>query len=65
MGHQELNTLSIDILCAIGIVSMRDIWQLGCKALFVEVVLGVESLVLDHVVADHDLVIALLLAVRI
>ena len=63
MGHQHLYALIVHVFCAFNIVFLLKVWNLFSQALFVQIFFGVTSLVLHHVVGDHDIRKALLLAI--
>ena len=54
--HHHFDSLRIDVLCAIDIVFVLDVWELISKTFFVEVFLAGVSLVLDNVVRHHNIV---------
>ena len=62
VSHQHLNALSVDVIGAGHIVALLDVRHLVCEALSVQVLLRVVSLVLNHVVGNHYLFEAGLLA---
>ena len=54
--HQQLDALSIDIVCAGDIVLLFDVWHAIRQALSVQVFLGIVRLMLDQVVWCKDIV---------
>ena len=62
-AHEEFDALRVDIVSARHVVILRDVRQLICEALSVQVLFAVVSLVLDHVVGHEDVLEAGLLAV--
>ena len=63
VAHEEFDALRIDVVGAGLVVILRDVRQLLRKALSVQVLFAVLSLVLEHVVGNEDILEACLFAV--
>ena len=63
VAHEELDALRIDVVRAQLVVILSDVRQLVRKALSVQVLFAVLSLVLEHVVGNEDILEACLFAV--
>ena len=61
--HQHLHALVVYVLSAFNVVLLLQVWNFISQALFVQIFFGVTSLVLHHVIWDHDISKALLLAI--
>ena len=49
VGHQKFDALSIDIIGALNVILLLDIWHLRGETLLVQVFLRVVRLMLNHV----------------
>ena len=63
MVHQQFYALRINIVRALNVVILRNVGHLVGETLSVKVFFRVMSLVLNHMVGDHDVLEAGLLAV--
>ena len=60
--HEHFDALRVDVVSALKVVSLFDIRELISKALSVQVVFRIVSLMLNHMVRDQDGLEAMLLA---
>ena len=59
--HEKFDALRVDIVSALNVVLLLNVWHFVGQALSVEVLLRVVSLMLDQMVRGHDRVEASLL----